>query len=227
MLRILDAVYLGDTRVLEALCDAPEVAALYSGVEMRAVHRDALDLRDLYDMGYEVVLAKPELIEDITSVSDSYKLIARYPDYGSQFVSLRGMPELNREWWRGKILGLLDDPHSISAYQVPRAALRQWDLEAVPEIVYFPTHSQLYSALVKGEVDVIAIATTDYQAYGTFPLPQGLVLADRIPGPGWYLHTDLLLTSIHCALLDALTVESRSSRRDYLNRIHIERPCDG
>ncbi|GAB5452324.1 MAG: hypothetical protein Hals2KO_26520 [Halioglobus sp.] len=223
-LRILDAVYVEPLGLFSSFCESSSVKRQFSAVAVRSVHRDRFDLRDLYEATYQLVLAKPELISRGRK-GIQYELIARYPDYGSQLVSLHGTPELSAAWLNGKVLGLLDDANSISAYQIPIAALRAAGLEEVPRIIRFRSYRQMYRALYEGSVDVIPALVSDEGPTSRLQLPPGLVLEETIPGPAWYLQRALLDSEAHCALQEALQDFSRSVQMDFFRRLISVRSC--
>lgn len=230
VLRVLDAVYVEDVvAVLNTWCHAPELARYFGALELRSVHRDHLDLRELYEARYALVLAKPELVERGGRASQGgirYEMLAHYPDYGSQLVSLHGVPELSASWMQGKTLGLLDDPNSVSAYQIPRAALQRSSLQDVPTLVYFRSYRQLYQALFEGQVDVIAALRSEEDHDSALRLPPGLVLEETLPGPAWYLHRELLQQEERCVLVRALEELARHSEVSYFRDLTLVRPCD-
>jgi len=228
VLRVLDAVYAENLGLLEAWCHAIAIAQHFGAIELRSEHRDHLDLRELYESRYDLVLAKPELIGGLGRVEadgTEYELLARYPAYGSQLVSLAGRPELNEAWMRGKRFGLLDDPNSVSAYQIPRAALKRSGLEEVPTLVYFRSYRQLYKALFEGEIDVIPALLSDEGPDSALQLPPGLVLEETIPGPAWYIRGALLQSRAHCDLLAALVSLGDDAEIDYFRHLQVVRPC--
>ncbi len=230
VLRVLDAVYMEDVEtVLNTWCHAPELATQFGSLELRSVHRDHLDLRELYESRYELILAKPELMESggrARRDGIGYEMLAQYPDYGSQLVSLHGTPELTAAWMKGKTLGLLDDPNSVSAYQIPRAALHKSGLGEEPKIVYFRSYRQLYKALFEGQVDIIPALLSEEGPDSALRLPPGLVLEETIPGPAWYIHRELLQGGERCLLQDALEDLALHAKVDYFRDLRIVRPCD-
>jgi hypothetical protein len=227
-LRILDAIYMEDLVPVNTWCQIPDLARLYGSVELRSVHRDHLDLRELYESRYDLVLAKPELIDNSRRSGNDgidYELIAQYPDYGSQLVSLQGTPELNATWMSGKTLGLIDDPNSVSAYQIPMAALRRSGLADQLKILYFRSYRQLYQALFERRVDVIPALLSDESPDSALQLPPGLVLEETIAGPAWYLHRELLQGPAHCDLVTALEQLANNSPVTYFRDMIVVRPC--
>ncbi len=229
VLRVLDAIYMEDLDLLNAWCQAPEIARHFGALEMRSVHRDHLDLRVLYESQYDLVLAKPELINSVGQADNhgiDYELIAQYPDYGSQLVSLQGIPELSAVWMKGKTLGLLDDPNSVSSYQIPRAALHRSGLADETKIIYFRSYREMYKALFEHKVDVIPALLSDEGSDSVLQLPPGLVLEDTIAGPGWYMHRELVQGQAYCDLLATLLASARHAKIDYFHDIRIVRPCD-
>jgi len=229
VLRVLDAIYLEELDLINTWCQAPEIAQHYGSFELRSVHRDHFDLRDLFESRYDLVLAKTEMIsrgDQAGKDSIGYELIAQYPDYGCQLVSLQGTPELSAMWMKGRTLGLLDDPNSISAYQIPKAALRRSGLVDEPKIMYFRSHREMYKALFEGRVDIIPALLSNEGPDSALQLPPGLVLEETIPGPGWYMHRELLKEPVHCDLLVAIEQLARNSEVDYLRDLRIVRPCN-
>jgi hypothetical protein len=228
VLRVLDAVYKEDRDLVNTWCQAPEIAQHYGSLELRSVYRDHLDLRELYESRYDLVQAKPELMSSVGQAGKDgigYELIAQYPDYGSQIVSLQGTPELNEAWMKGKTLGLLDDPNSVSAYQIPKAALQSSGLVDEPTIIYFRSYRQLYKALFEGQVDMIPALVSNEGPDSALQLPPGLILKETIPGPGWYIQRKLVQGPVHCDLLAALQQLARNDEVDYFRDLRVVRPC--
>jgi hypothetical protein len=229
VLQILDAVYMEELGLIDSWCHAPEIAQYFGSLELRRVHRDRLDLRDFYESRYDLILAKQELMDgggQVRKDGIGYELIADYADYGSQLVSLQGTPELSEAWLSGKRLGLLDDPNSVSAYQIPKAALRDSGLENLPEIVYFRSYRQMYKALFEGRVDVIATLFSEEGPDSALQLPPGLVLEATIQGPAWYVDRELMQGPGYCELLAALEELARNARVDYFRDLRIVHPCN-
>ena len=219
VLRILDAVYLEQRDSLSPWCASAAVARHFSAVELLTEHRDSIDLRELHESRHSLVVAKPELMQSAGRAVPgglAYVRIAEYPSYGSQLVSMQGLPQLDAAWLRGKRLGLLDDPNSVSSYQIPMAALRQAGLADVPELVYYRSYRQLYRALFNGEVDVIPALLSEEGPDSALQLPPGLVLQQTIPGPAWYLQDALYDSPARCALQGVLALAARSADPDYL-----------
>jgi hypothetical protein len=227
-LRILDAVYKENLGLMDSWCHASEIAQHYGAIELRSVHRDHIDLRQLYETRYDLLLAKPELIEGLGRVGNNgaeYELLANYPAYGSQLVSLAGRPELSRSWLEGKRFGLLDDPNSVSAYRIPMTALRRAGLEDAPTFVYFRSYRQMYKALFEGRIDVIPALLSEEGPDSRLQLPPGLVLEETIPGPAWFIRRELIRRREHCDLLAALERLGPTAEIDYFRHLKVVRPC--
>lgn len=228
-LRVLDAIYMEDLdAVLGAWCQSPGLARHYGALELRSVHRDHLDLRELYESRYDLLLAKPELMNRSSQTGQEgidFEVMARYPDYGSQLVSHHGIPELTAAWMQGKVLGLLDDPNSVSAYQIPKAVLARAGLQDAPKIEYFRTYRQLYGAFFEKRIDIVPALLSSEGPDSILQLPPGLVLDDAIPGPAWYIRRELLQQPVHCDLQAAVAALAQQSGLDYFRRLTIVRPC--
>ena len=229
VLRILDAVYKENLDLVDTWCHTQEIAQHFSSLEVHRVHRDHLDKRELYESHYDLVLAKPELMNSVGQAGRNnidYVLIAQYPHYGSQLVSLQGTPELSAAWMQGKTFGLVDDPNSVSAYQIPKAALRRSGLSQAPTLVYFRSYRQMYKALFEGSVDIIPALLSEEGPDSVLQLPPGLILEETIPGPAWYMHRELLRGRAYCDLQTALVELAHNSEVDYFRQLRIVRPCD-
>ena len=61
-LRILDAIYVEDMNLVGNWCQSGRLAQLVDSLEIRTVHRDQFDLRELFEAHYDLLLAKPELV---------------------------------------------------------------------------------------------------------------------------------------------------------------------
>jgi len=228
LLRILDAVYIEELDMLQAWCSTPQLAARFRGIQARSVHRDRVDLRDLYEDRYDLVLAKPELMDSALASGRqgiSYRKLASYPDYGSQLVSLAGTPQLTRAWLEGKTLGMLDDPNSVSGYQIPLSALKNRGLEAVPDIVYYRSYRQLYEALFTREVDVIPALLSDEGPTSALQLPPGLVLEETLPGPAWYVSEELAQDPLVCRFQQILKDLSDEASVHYFRELKFTGVC--
>lgn len=225
VLHILD-LFMGNTQELvDQLCHQPSITAQYHRVEVSWMHRNEIDLQLIFKQHYQLLLAKPELMSRIqTWQSGEYLDIIRFPDYVSQLLSLQGPPSLSREYFSGKILGLIDDANSLSGYQVPMAALEQAGIgEQDYQLALHPSHYQLHQALRSGEVDVIA-------SFSSSVVPSdashhSLALHKALPGLRWYLQPTLLDSAIHCQLLHSLQQFIVHSDNDYLNALVVSRPC--
>jgi hypothetical protein len=200
--RILDVFRLNTNELAEQLCASPAISARYNRVEVSWMHRDQLDLREIVNQSYQVLLAKPELLQRLTEThATAYASLASYQEYVSQLISIKSTPSLSNNYLAGKRLGLLDDPNSLSGYQIPKAAMQRAHIdESAVTIVFFKSHADLHRALFVGQVDVIASYSAayfrdDHVATKRLDLQRGL------SGMQWYLHPALVDTDIHCEVV--------------------------
>lgn len=234
--RILDYFHVEAFSVADALCSSPQMGEKFDRVEISWVSRDRVDRRRLFEQYYQLVIAKPELLQRtrINGVSP-YTAIANYADYSSQFIAFGKAPALNDDYFRGKKLGLLDDPNSLSGFQIPKSALKRAAIdESIFQVLVYKTHYELYRALFMKEVDLIAsfkwsgpenILTEHMPKVANARPLQSLPLEERIPGPRWFLHPGLVDSSIHCHVLNALGDFSRKAKAPYLKDIQVSRSC--
>lgn len=229
VLRLLDVVYLEGLVLFQSWCESPAFAAHFGALESRSVHRDHFNLRELHESRYDLVLAKPELIDGggvVAGAGVPYRMIAQYQAYGSQLVSLEGKPVLSAEWLSGRSIGLLDDPNSVSAYQVPISALRERGLMDAAEIIYFRSYREMYRALFARRVDAIASILSDEGPESELQLPDGLVLAENLPGPAWFAPESLIGSDAYCAVIGGIAGFSEDTRVDFFRDIQVKVPCN-
>jgi hypothetical protein len=199
--RVLDLFRLNTNELVDRLCASAEIGARYSRVEVIWTHRDQLDLREIVNQSHELVLAKPEVLTRLAETPATvYAPLASYQEYKSQLISLRFAPELSAEFFAGKRLGLLDDPNSLSGYQIPKAEMRRAHIdESTFAIVYFKSHADLHRALFADRVDVIASYSAAYFGDDRAATKR-IDLQSGLSGMQWYLHPALFNSAIHCEL---------------------------
>lgn len=226
--RILDLFILDADTLVNALCQDPLIARHYRRVEVSWMHRDQVDLRSLFNQQYEVMFSKPEMLKRIeTSELVSYSTLAKYSDYASQLISLHSVPELSNDYFRGKRLGLIDDPNSRSGYLIPKKVLKEASIdESLFDIVLYKSHDQLHRALLLGEVEMIASFAPITTVRNT-TARKSLLLQEKLLGPRWYLQTALLQSDAHCQLAQHLRVFASQHVNPYIQNMTIVRGCKG
>ena len=225
-IKVLDSFLLNSDDLADLVCDNTEAGRYFNQVSIFWQHRDSVDLRSLLDLEYSLFLAKPELLQRIELVDASgYVAVASHPSYTSGLLSLGKQPELTNDYFRGKVMGLIDDPSSLSGYQIPKAAFHKNMIdESLFKVRPFKSHNLLYEALLTGEVDLIA----SYLPGENDPLYERLhvlSLMERLVGPRWYLHPDLIDSAEHCILVDALKQFSKGHINPYIEKLTIIREC--
>jgi hypothetical protein len=202
--KVLDLFRLNTRELADRLCVNPMIAARYGAVEVTWMLREQLDLRAIVDQTYELVLAKPELLKRVTETRTGYVPLASYQEYVSQLIAIDTKPELSSAYFVGKRLGMVDDPNSVSGYQVPKAALQQAQIDESSIVIrFYKSHAELHRALFTKQVDVIASYSAAY--FGDERLTHQLDLRRGLTGLQWYLHPGLRDTAIHCELYHDLT----------------------
>lgn len=226
--RILDVFHAGTPDLADALCKDNRFAKRYDRVEAAWINRDQIDLRPIFQKYYDLMLAKPELLQraELEGIP-GYTAIARYANYSSQFISLDTKPELSTAYFSGKKLGLLDDPNSVSGYKIPSIALRRANIDSSQfDIIYYKSHLDLHQALHQREVDVIAsFSWSAFNAPAQTSKNKSLHLQSQLAGPRWFLHPDLLASQSHCSALAALQGISSANQSTYLAKLTIIRGC--
>ncbi len=209
-LRILD-VFRNDTHLLaDSLCQDPTIAKHYGKVEVVWLSRSGIDLRSIVNQRYQLLFIKPEYMQRIKPTeSIGYSAISTTPPRPGRLITLTEKPELTNEYFTGKTLGLLDEPDSISSFQIPKYALKHANIDpSLYTIKYFKYHSQLHAALNNKKVDIIASSGL------LNPQHHSIELFSSLPPPAWFLQEKLLNTDIHCKIINGLKINqtARSKR---------------
>jgi len=228
LLKILTFLVGDDAKALaQGLCDQPDIRKQLGGVEVTWKIPSQIDLRTLDDRKFDLLFYRESIIEKLPHYAlQDYRMIAELPSYVSLLISQDGKPELTNDYFRGKVLGLIDDPLSSAGYGVPKTALAQADIDVNSyKIRYFGSKNDLEYALSNGDVDLIA-------SYSQSPLTHNprfntLDLAPPLPGPAWYIRAELVRTPIHCSFLNALSKLSLSFSSDRLPSAKIIQSCHG
>ncbi len=101
--RILDTLSVSSTQLIDELCLNLIFASQYANVELVRLHRDQVDLRDIVEQKYQLVVAKPELFDRILTTQDEiYKAVVVGADYSSELQSVKEVPVLSNEYFLGK-----------------------------------------------------------------------------------------------------------------------------
>ncbi|HEB26173.1 MAG TPA: hypothetical protein ENI05_00145 [Porticoccus sp.] len=224
--RILDLFILDADSLANALCQDPAFAQRYTQVNVSWMHRDQIDLRSLFNQQYELIFSKPELLNHLAEgVSDNYLALAKHADYASQLIALNTVPQLSNDYFRGKRLGLIDDPLSLSGYQIPKAALKKADIDdTLYEVISYKSHDLLHRALLLGEIDVMASFAPIGSVQNT-TARKSLLLQEKLLGPRWYLQSELLEQEIHCRVITHLQAFAARHVSPYINDISVLRGC--
>ena len=198
-LKVLDLFRLNTNEFAERLCDNAVVSQHYDNVQVIWMHRDQLDLREIINQSYDLILVKPELFMRLTDAHTAgYVRLASYQEYSSELIATQATPALTNDFFRGKRLGLMDDPNSLSGYQIPKAALQKAHIDkSIYTTVYFKSHADLHRALAMGDVDVIASYSADYFGNARGRAKQ-LDLQRGLSGVQWLMHPKLANSDVHC-----------------------------
>lgn len=226
-LKILDLFVLNTDELAEHLCLNKIVKRHYKSVEVSWIQRDQFDLRRIFNLEYDLLFTKPELLLRIEPKEmTSYVPIASHTDYLSQLISLSSVPELTTEYFKGKRLGLIDDPNSLSGYQIPRSALFRHKVdESAYSVQSYKSHHDLHYALYSHQVDIIASFSSLNRDVGSLPKTYQLDIGTPLPGPKWYLHPALIDQAIHCGISQELAWFSKNSSSPYIKDLSIVRDC--
>lgn len=226
VLKILTFLVGADAKALaHSLCDQPDIRKHLGGVEVTWQIPSQIDLLSLDEQQFDLIFYRVSIIEKLPQYGlQNYRMIAELPSYVSLLISHDSKPELTNDYFRGKVLGLIDDPLSSAGYGVPMTALAQADIDVNSyKIRYFGSKNDLESALSQGDVDLIASYSPSPLAHN--PHFNTLVLGSPLPGPAWYIRAELVGTPIHCSLLNALNKLSLSFSPDILPSAQIIQRC--
>ena len=194
-------------QIADKLCGREDFARYYSGVRIRWQRRDFLTLDKIQNTRFDLFFNRAHVVEGIAPNLDLYyRMFRDSPHYSLYWVSLNDQPQMTPEYFAGKTIGLLADPHSQSFHIEPLDSLKIAGIGLQPQqIIFYGDMLSLYNAFNAGDVDLMTtpkglISNNFDESKARYQL----ISNDMSPGK-WYL-SNAVNPDVHCALQTALNI---------------------
>lgn len=145
-------------KIADTLCQDPAIARHYDGVRISWKPRGQLTAEEVLNEDYDLIWSRVTTMRGLVpKFSDYYDTLLRFDHYKVFWFSRNGRPELSREYFAGKRIGLLSDKLSHTLYLLPLASLKEAGVNlAEAQLSYFDDAISLYDAFLRGEVDLVS-----------------------------------------------------------------------
>ncbi|WP_317931908.1 hypothetical protein [Halioxenophilus sp. WMMB6] len=156
--RVLTVSNRGAKELANQLCNAPPMANRFSQIEVTWLHRDQLSARDIVDETYDLFWSRDRRVQHLVpNLEQYYQPIVKLPSYEVAWFSLKGQPELTKEYFYQHSIGLLEDLESNSHFLLPLTQMKSLGVDlGRAKIVYYSSYYELRQAFWSGEVDLIS-----------------------------------------------------------------------
>ncbi|MBB1331937.1 hypothetical protein H5154_04935 [Pseudoalteromonas sp. SR44-5] len=203
------------------LCDDPVVAKQYGEVIALWGYRTADSIEFIGKGIADLILAKNNIMSAFKAESTyNYQPVVGFPSYTAFFISAKEKPKINKQYFLGKRIGLLDYPTSRSGHILPKQKFKDLgiNLENL-KITYASSHNELRELLANGQVDLIASFWKEAdQAH--FSKNYITPISDNVIGTRWYFKMQHENTDLLCAIQSQLIQLSKQQVSTYFN--HVE-----
>ncbi|WP_120511600.1 hypothetical protein [Photobacterium salinisoli] len=187
-LRVFTPVHQLSLPILKALCAQPAIMSHYSDVSVFWQSRSEFVPAHIYSQFYDVMWGRDYVLNGMSpSYLDYYQPLLTLPGYDVYWYATAAGFQGNNPDFEHLNVGLLDDPFSLSGYQLPMNQLNSMQIAADDrQIRFYPSRDALEQALLSGEVDVVA--DTSFSALSRSPAVQSTVLiAAQVSSGAWYV----------------------------------------
>lgn len=199
------------------LCAMSDVRDAFQAVAISWRKRGTLTAQDIIEQHYDLFLNRRYLVHGLVPEFERfYATLYDTPAYDVYWVAKNSQPELTREWFSDKTLGLSEDFYSQSLYLLPSSALLQAGIHLREEQKrFYRDISTLHNALQTGEVDVITTPDIGHWM-STLKPAYSLKLPVTAPAASWFIAKNERLKGLHCHLEQALRgVDIIKTRRSH------------
>jgi phosphonate transport system substrate-binding protein len=150
-----------------------------------------------------------------------YKKIAYYPDYQSFFIGFNEKPELTKEYFLDKKVGLIVYPTSRSGHIEPKRVFNELGLSlSKMNIKYASSHKELRQFLISGKVDIIA-SYWDENDSVNLAKDNITLISEAVDGTAWYLKMPKENKTLWCSAREILKSVSMQQTSAYYQNIQL------
>lgn len=203
-----------------SLCEDAVVAKQYGEVVGFWGYRTADSIEFVGKGIADLILAKNNIMSAFKAESTyNYQPIVGFPSYTAFFISAKEKPRVEKQYFLGKRIGLLDYPTSRSGHILPKQTFKELDIDLENlKITYASSHSELRELLANGQVDIIASFWKDDDQQH-FSKNYITPISNNIVGTRWYLKMQHENTDLLCAIQTRLLALSKSQTSLYFNEV--------
>lgn len=181
---------------------------------------DSYDIKKLFSGGLGVVLVSNDSLVDSKVISDNnlFTPIAKYPDYKACIFAPEGSipPQLTKEYFKGKKMGLVNKSYSLSGYQKPYLKILELELEP-KTIIKYSSHTDLRKALENQEVDLIG-SFCDYKEASGRPYVE---VSGVLSGTTWFVSNKVNIPNFKLDMKEKICGWAKSSKPKYFKDLKL------
>lgn len=176
----------------------------------------------------DLILTKNNIMEAFKAKATyNYQPVVGFSDYTAFFISAKEKPEITKQYFLDKRIGLLDYPTSRSGHILPKQTFKELDINFENlNVTYASSHEGLRELLANGKVDLIASFWKESDAE-RFSKNYITPLKNNIAGTRWYLKMQHNNTDLLCAVQTHLLAMSQQQTLHYYKEAQSFWQCQG
>lgn len=173
-------------QLAESLCNNTEISKHYHQVTINWQPRKHIGSETILTQTYDLIWLRDYRLQGLAPDYQSiYQPLVELPSYDIHWYSHSAIARLDKTFFAQKKIGLIDDPASLSTYQLPLTQLRQLNVDE-SQIVYCANYQSLVQKFLNQQLDVIP-SISSVSALKDWPSTQQVVLAQNRPMGNWYV----------------------------------------
>ncbi|GEM_PF-3305775 len=173
-------------KLAENLCSNSEIAKSYHQVIINWQPRKHIGSETILAQAYDLIWLRDYRMQGLAPDYKSiYQPLVELASYDIQWYSHSAILSLDKSFFAQKKIGLIDDPASLSTYQLPLTQLRQMNVDE-SQIMYCANYQSLIQKFLNHQLDIIP-SISSISALKGWPLAQQAVLAQNRPMGNWYV----------------------------------------
>ncbi|MEI8596467.1 hypothetical protein [Photobacterium sp. Hal280] len=205
-LRVFTPVHQLALPILKKLCSQAAIQSAYADVSVFWQARSEFVPAQIYSQFYDVMWGRDYVLNGMSpSYLDYYQPLLTLPGYDVYWYANTAGFQGNRHDFEQLEVGLLDDPFSLSGYQLPMNQLNSLQLAADSvHIAFYPSRQALAEALLAGQVDVIADTSFSALLQSSAVLSK-VKIASQVSSGAWYVSDRVSSPQSLIAIKDGLS----------------------
>lgn len=202
------------------LCADKVVAKQYGSVVGHWGYRTVDSLEFVGKGIADLILAKNNIMDAFKAESTyNYQPVVGFSDYTAFFISSKEKPQITKQYFLDKKIGLLDYPTSRSGHILPKQAFKDLGINIGNlKINYASSHNELRELLANGQVDIIASFWKENDSE-RFSKNYIAPISSNIAGTRWYLKMQHNNTDLLCAVQSHLMSMSKEQALPYYQNV--------